>query len=205
MLLIRRYIIISLLLSATTLSSACGLLVVGAAGGAAIALNDPRPTSTMLEDESIERKAADLIYQDSEIAKQIHVNVTSYNHVVVLTGEVLNLDLREYVVEIVRKIKNVRRVHNETSVTDLSSLNSRSTDTLITTKVKTSMLATKGFDATQIKVVTERATVYLMGLVSREHGDRAAEISSHVEGVTRVIKLFEYTDQHITGTPADFS
>ncbi len=197
----QRCLIAAFLLCTVSLLPACGLLVVGAAGGAAIALNDPRPASVMLEDEAIELKATDLIYQDPESSKQIHVNATSFNHVVLLTGEVLSEDLRQHIVEIVSKINNVRLVHNETSVTGLSSLNARSADTVMTTRVKTSMLATKGFDATTIKVVTERSTVYLMGLISRSHGDEAAEIASHVEGVVRVIKLFEYVEPNTTNTP----
>jgi len=170
---------------------AAPLLVAGAAGGATVA-NDKRSTRSMVDDQVIEAKTKDKIYADTEIAKKIHINVTSYNGVVLLTGETLSRSLRTHVINITRHIDNVRRVHNEIRVADLTGLGSRTNDSWITSKVKTQMLAAKGFKSPQIKVTTETGTVYIMGLVTKEAGNQAAEIARNVSGVKRVVKLFEY-------------
>lgn len=169
----------------------CGALVAGVAGGA-VAAHDRRPSTTMLEDEAIELTAVDLLYNNPELSTTVHINVTSYNHVVLLTGEALSTSLRDKAIDIVRNINRVKRVHNEVHIADLANFKSRTKDTWITSKVKTRMLTTENFDATRIKVITENRTVYLMGLVTNEQGNEAAELARHIEGVTRVIKLFEY-------------
>lgn len=190
------YKIYILLLSASLgIFQGCGVLIVGVAGTAALAAHDRRSTATMLEDEGIELKIADLLYKEAETAKQIHINATSYNHVVLLTGEVLNQSLLDEAIGIVRTIKNVKRVHNEIIVGALSTLPSRSRDTWITSKVKTSMLGKKDFDATRVKVVTESKTVFLMGLVSINQGATAADVARNIEDVIRVVKLFEYIEE----------
>jgi len=173
--------------------SGCVVIVAGAAGGAAAA-HDLRSTKTLFEDEGIELSATDLLYNDSRLDKKIHVNVTSYNYVVLLTGEVLSQDLRLYAVDLVRNLKNVRRIHNELVVDDLTEFESRTYDTWITSKVKTAMLTTANFDATRIKVVTENRSVFLMGIVTVQLGNKASDITRHVEGVEKVIKIFEYIE-----------
>ena len=170
---------------------AAPLLVAGAAGGATIAY-DKRDTRSMVDDQVIETKAKDKIYAKTEVAKKIHINITSYNGVVLLTGETLSRSLRTNAINITRHINNVRRVHNEIRVADLTNFSSRTNDSWITSKVKTQMLATKGFKSSQVKVVTEAGTVYIMGLVTKEAGSQAAEIARNVTGVKRVVKLFEY-------------
>jgi osmotically-inducible protein OsmY len=170
---------------------AAPLLVAGAAGGATVA-NDKRNTRSMIDDQVIETKTKDKIYAEEEIAKKIHINVTSYNGVVLLTGETLSRSLRTRAINIARQINKVKRVHNEIRVADLTSFGSRTNDSWITSKVKTQMFATKGFKSSQIKVVTEAGTVYIMGLVTKKAGNQAAEIARNVTGVKRVVKLFEY-------------
>ena len=100
--------------------------------------------------------------------------------------------LRTHIINIARHIDNVRRVHNEIRVANLTGFSSRTNDSWITSKVKTQMLATKGFKSSQIKVTTEAGTVYIMGLVTKKAGNQAAEIARNVSGVKRVVKLFEY-------------
>jgi osmotically-inducible protein OsmY len=180
-------------LCATLALSGCAapVLVAGAAGGASVA-NDERSNQSMLDDQLIEAKAKDAIYADPTRAKRIHINVTSYNHVVLLTGEALSKATRSTVVDIARNLDKVRRVHNEIRVADLTDLSSRTNDSWITSKVKSKMIATRGFPSTRIKVVTENGTVFLMGLVTREVGNHAAAITREISGVKRVIKLFEY-------------
>ncbi len=188
-----RFLILIFIVSTLSLSG-CAAIVAGAAGGAAAA-HDLRSTATMLDDEGIELSATDLLYNDPELNKKIHVNVTSFNYIVLLSGEVLSSELRTYAVDLVRNLKNVRLVHNELVVADLTVFESRTYDTWITSKVKTAMLTTPDFDATRIKVVTENKSVFLMGMISIQTGNQAAEIARHVEGVAKVIKLFEYIEK----------
>lgn len=179
--------------SALLISGCAAPLLVagGAAGGVAVA-HDERSSQAILDDTVIETKAKDAIYKDPEMAKRVHINVTSFNHVVLLTGEALSRSTRDKAVNIVRNLDKVRRVHNEVRVADLTGFSSRTGDSWITSKVKTKMVATKGFDSTRIKVVTEDGTVFLMGLVSKEVGNQAAIIASEISGVKRVVKVFEY-------------
>ena len=182
---------LSVLVALITLLQGCAGLVVGAAGGAALALHDRRDASTMLKDEKIESIAADKVYSDPKLKKKIHINITSYNQVVLLTGEVHTAELRDHAVSIVRNIPNIKRVHNELAVRNLTSFGSRSADTLMTTKVKNQMLGTKGLDATRIKVITEDKKVYLMGLVTDKEAALAVDVARHVKDVKQVIKIFE--------------
>lgn len=183
-----------IVISLATLLQGCPapILVVGGATGGAIVASDERGTRSMVDDQVIESNAKDKLYADPEIAKKIHINVTSYNGIVLLTGETVNRSLRARAVNIVRHMDKVRRVHNEIRVGDLTGLKSRTNDGWITSKVKTQMLTAKGFKSGQVKVVTEAGTVYLMGLLSKEAGNQAAEIARNVTGVKRVVKLFEY-------------
>jgi len=171
----------------------CAALVAGAAGGSATAAHDRRSAKTILSDEAIENSAVDKLYKDDELQKKIHINVTSYNHIVLLTGEVLTKAARSRAVDIVRNLPNVRRVHNELVVADLTSLSARTNDTWVTSKVKANMIAAENFDSTRIKVVTENSTVYLMGIVTEEEADRAVDIARNTTGVKRVVKLLEYS------------
>ena len=173
------------------LLNGCAGFLVGAATGAAVA-HDTRSAGTMLEDQTIEVAAKEQLYHDVTLEKKIHINVTSYNHIVLLTGEVLSQAALDHAIDIVRHIDKVKRIHNELAIADLSSFQDRSQDTWITTKVKSKMLGEKDFDSTRIKVVTERGSVYLMGIVTPEQANQAAEIARHVEDVKRVVKLFEY-------------
>ena len=177
-----------------TCLSGCAVVAVGAAGGA-MAAHDRRTAETILDDQGIETRAYDQLYGDPELDKKIHTNVTSYNRVVLLTGEVVSEAARKRAIEIVRSISKVKRVHNELRVADLTVFSERSQDSWLTTKVKTKMLTTDGFDANRVKVVTENDTVYLMGLVTPDEGQIAADIASTTDGVNRVVTLYEYVDE----------
>lgn len=185
------YLLLVLFLLSQLQGCAAPIVVAGAAGGA-VAANDERNTRSLIDDQLIETKAKDKLYANAEVAKRIHINVTSYNGVVVLTGEVLSRSLRNRAINIVRHMDKVRRVHNELRVADLAGFQSRTSDSWITSKVKAQMITTKGFTSSQVKVVTEAGTVYLMGLVTKDTGNQAAEIARNVSGVKRVVKLFEY-------------
>ena len=188
----KSYLLLLLLILLVLLNGCAAPVIVAGAAGGAIAVSDERKPASIVDDQLIEVKVKDKLYTDALLGDKIHINVTSYNGVVLLTGETLSTALRNRAIEVARTQEKVRRIHNEIRVADLSSFGSRTQDTWITSKVKTQMLTTKDFDAAKVKVVTEFGTVYLMGLVTPDTGNQAAEIARHVSGVKRVVKLFEY-------------
>ena len=173
----------------------CAAVVVGGAAAGANVAHDRRTTGTFIEDEAIELKSLKAIFEDKEVYKQTHLNVTSFNTIVLVSGEAPTEELRQRVIQIVRNIDKVSHVHNEISIAGPSSLMSRSGDTLITTKVKTKLIVEKNLDGTHVKVVTENGVVYLMGLLNREDADKATEIARQMGGVQKVVKLFQYSDK----------
>ncbi|TCK19064.1 osmotically-inducible protein OsmY [Thiogranum longum] len=184
------------LLATTLLLNACAPLIVGGAATTASVAHDRRTAGTVVEDQSIELRIRSALNKDPELGKQAHINITSYNGVVLLSGEAPTSAMRERAGAIARRDKKVRRVHNEIQVAAPSSMMTRSSDSWITTKVKTAMLSVKlkGFDPTRIKVVTENGTVFLLGLVTHSEADAATEKARQVKGVQRIVKLFEYLD-----------
>lgn len=184
--------------SAATLQGCAGLLLGGAATGASVA-HDQRTAGTVLEDESIEIKAVSALRDDRVLDAQTHFNVTSYNNIVLLTGETVSQELRERAGKHVADVEKVRSVHNELTIGEPSTMLQRSADSVITTKVKASLLGVKGkdiehFDPTRVKVVTEAKVVYLMGLLKHAEADAVTETVRQVGGVERVVKIFEYVD-----------
>ena len=176
---------------ALTLISGCvPVLIAGAAGGAAMVATDRRSAGAQVDDESIELKI--ITQAGSEFGERIHLNVTSYNGIVLLTGEVPDQATLASVGNLAKNTEKVRGVHNEMVVGPNSDLSARSNDTYITSKVKTRMLEANKFPPNVVKVVTERSVVYLMGIVSKEEGDAAAEIAATTAGVVRVVKFFQY-------------
>jgi osmotically-inducible protein OsmY len=170
--------------------SACAPLVVGGVvvGGALVA-TDRRTSGAQLEDEGIELRAVNRI--KDAMGDKAHVNVTSFNRQVLLTGEAPTAKDRAQIETVVRGVDNVRSVVNELAVMPNSSLGSRSNDTLITGKVKASLVDAKDLSLNAFKVVTERSTVYLMGIVTTREVNRATEIARGVGGVEKVVRVFE--------------
>ncbi len=161
-------------------------------------LHDRRTSSAILTDESIEISAVIKLNSDENIRSQCHFNVTAYNGTVLITGEAPTERLREKIISIVRIIPDVKLIHNELKVTPSSSFSTRSHDSLITTKVKSSLSEIEnlpGFDATRVKVITESGTVYLLGLVHKNEGHVITETTRRVDGVKQVVKIFEYIDE----------
>jgi len=184
------FAIITAVIGASTLLSGCvPLVVVGAAAGTALVATDRRSVGAQADDESIELKVGNNI--GTGYGDRVHVNVTSYNGIVLLTGEVPTPDIVASIGDVARTTAKVRVVHNEIVVAAASPLGSRSNDSYITSKVKTRFVEKNKFSATHVKVVTDRQVVYLMGLVKRDEADNAAQIASTTEGVLRVVKLFE--------------
>lgn len=187
-----------LLIIALSLSVQSCVFVVGAAAGAAgaAAVYDHRTLKKIIEDQRIENSIAGKL-NSTEALRNSHIEVTSFNQIVLLTGQTESAEHNQLSAEIAKSIPGVKRVYNELTVKGSTSTLTRASDTWITTKIKTQMLATKGLKSGTIKVVTENGTTYLMGIVSRKQADIAVEIARQVSGVQRVVKIFQYTDQSI--------
>ena len=169
--------------------SACAPLVVGGAVMGGMMATDRRTTGTQVEDEGIELRAVNRIRET--LGDRAHVNVTSFNRQVLLTGEVPTAQDRATVDQIVAGVNNVRAVVNDLAVMPNTSLGQRSNDVLITGKVRASFVDAKDVFASAYKVVTERNVVYLMGLVTPREATRATEIARGVGGVSKVVRVFE--------------
>ena len=176
---------------AITLQGCAGVIIAGGATAGAMA-NDRRSSGAYIDDESIEWKIIDVLYQDEQIDEQTHLNATSYNGIVLLTGEIPNQYMRVKIGEKIRRVQGVRQLHDETSVAAPSSMMSRSGDTWITSKVKTAMLTDDTDMGARTKVVTDKGVVYLMGIVSAQEADKLTDIARRVGGVQKVVKVFEY-------------
>jgi osmotically-inducible protein OsmY len=177
------------LVAGTTLSACAPLLIGGAIWGGTMVVSDRRTSGTQIDDQAIELKSVRRIAD--VIADRGHVNVTSYNRLVLITGEVPTEADKTAVEQAVMRIDNVRSIVNELTLTAPSSLSARSNDTLMTSKVKASMVDAKDIQANAFKVVTERSVVYLMGRVSEREANRAADVARGVSGVQKVVKVFE--------------
>lgn len=167
----------------------CFPLAVTGMGAAALIASDRRSSGMYLEDENIEWRAFARLRNDFAGA---HVNATSFNRRVLLTGETPTEEMKKQVEEAVRGILNVRDVVNELQIAGASSLASRGNDSLVTSNVKARMVNNGKFSPTHVKVLTEANTVYLMGLVTPAEADAAVEIARTAQGVSRVVKVFEY-------------
>jgi osmotically-inducible protein OsmY len=188
-----RFPLLSLGLASCLLLGACAPIIPfmmgGAAVGTVIVAVDRRTPGAQLEDESIELRASGRI-RDS-LGERVHVNVTSYNRQVLLTGEVPNAADRLLVEQVVSRVENVRTLVNELGVTANSTLSQRSSDALITGRVKAGLVDARDLFAGAFKVVTERNTTYLMGRVTQREADRATDIARSTAGVQKVIRMFE--------------
>jgi osmotically-inducible protein OsmY len=182
-----------LLLPIILLQGCATAIVTGAATGASLA-HDRRTTGAVIDDQGIEFKASLAIFNNKEIYEQSHINVTSYNGTVLITGETLTEQLKQKVYNMVRALPKVLTIHNELIIAAPSALPSRSSDAWITSKVKAKITADEQLDPFFIKVVTEHGIVYLMGVVNHAEADRAVGIVSNSAGVQRVVKIFEYSN-----------
>jgi osmotically-inducible protein OsmY len=181
-----------LLASAATLPLLQGcieMMVVGT-GVAVATVEDRRSTGSQLEDRGIELRAGNRI--DDRFGERVHVNVTSFNRYVLLTGEVSDEATRTEAETLARGVSIVLGVSNDLQIAGKSSTTSRSNDTLITSKVKTRFADMNRFNIFHVKVVTEAAVVYLLGIVTEEEAAAAVEIARTTAGVRKVVKMFEY-------------
>ncbi len=179
-------------LSIAVLNGCAGLLIGGTAVGVSVA-HDRRTTGTVVDDQTIEMKIYDAL--NRQLPPGNRISTTSYNGIVLLTGEVVSEAARRQAEAIARGIEPpVREVYNELVIGRPSPLSRQSNDAMITAKVKSALfqIKIKDFDPSRVKVVTDRSVVYLMGLVRRNEADAAADVASRVDGVRQVVTLFEY-------------
>lgn len=184
-----------ILLAPLLLLQGCApVAVTGATTAVSTVVADRRTTGTIIEDEAIENKARLALWDRKELNKRVHVNVTSYNTWVLVSGEAPTEEDRQAVIDLVRNIEKVTRVFDEITIAAPSSLISRSGDAVVSAKIKTKLVAEKDLSTLHVKVVTENGVTFLMGIVSREEGDIATEIARRTGGVQKVVKLFEYRE-----------
>lgn len=190
-----RKLLASLLLAlgAASVMQGCIPVFVGGAGVAVAMTADRRSSGAYVDDESIEWKAGKWI--NDRLGDKVHVNATSFNRKLLLTGEAFNEASREEAGRIAASVENVREVVNELRVAPTSTLSARTNDTYISSKVKARFVDQKEFHLPHVKVVTEAGTVYLLGLVSQREGDAATEVARSTNGVQKVVRVFEYISE----------
>ena len=182
-------IVLLALLPALLLQGCVGMAVVGA-GSAAMSAMDRRTTGVQIEDERIELVSSNRYGE--KFGDKAHINITSYNRNVLLTGEVADAAARNEVEKIVRGVPNVRGITNDLQVGPLATLSSRASDAGTTGKVKARFVDAGKFNAVHVKVVTEASVVYLLGIVTEAEAGDAVEVARTTGGVRKVVKVFEY-------------
>jgi osmotically-inducible protein OsmY len=190
----------SAVVAAATLGG-CVALAVGGAVGTAMVVTDRRTAGVQLEDQNIELKSLTRIRE--AVADRGHVNTTSFNRMVLITGEVPAEADRVAVEQAIARIENVRSTVNDLAVMGPSSLTARSNDTILTSKVKATYVDAKDLQSGAIKVVTERGTVYLLGRVTEREATRAAELARGISGVQKVVRVFEILTEAELATLGD--
>lgn len=188
-----KFALAALIAASLPLFQGCAAVVVGGAAAGVMMTDDRRKTGVYLEDQEIELRAMDRL-RGAFGDKAVSVSTVSYNHHVLIYGQVSDDEARNKATEIVKGIPNVAKVHNETTVSGIPSTTSDLNDAAITTKVKARLADSDKVSANHVKVTTEAAVVYLMGLVSRAEADAAAQIAAGTSGAVKVVKLFEYID-----------
>lgn len=186
----------ALLFSAATLAllnlTACAPILIGGAVTAVALTEDRRSSGAFVDDENIENRA--LLKVKSRFGDQVHVNITSYNRHVLLSGEATSDAVKRGVEDEVSTVPGIKRVFNEMAVGPQAGVIAVSNDTRLTTIVKTRFLEANRFQANHVKVITEANVVFLMGIVKRAEADAATQLASTTSGVSRVVRLFEYLD-----------
>ena len=172
-----------------TLTACLPLLVGGAAVGSTLVVSDRRTSGAQLEDEGIELRSNSRIR--SNVGDRVNVNVNSYNRQVLLSGEVPSAQDKVLVEQIVSKVENVTAVVNELAVMGNSNLTQRSSDALVTGRVKAALIDARDLFANSFRVNTERGTVYMMGRVTQREADRGTAVARATPGAQKVVRIFE--------------
>jgi len=175
----------------------CFPAIVAGGGAAVLMAEDRRSSGTYVDDQNIELKVSKAIsekYSDKKYEDTVHIDVTSFNRFVLLDGEVPDQATKDDIGALALGVVGVRNVQNEIVIGPITSGGTRTSDAYITSKVKARFTSENKFQPNHVKVVTENGVVFLMGLVKHKEGEDAAEIASTTNGVTRVVKVFEYID-----------
>ena len=180
----------ALIAVASSLMQGCVPLVVGGIAAGALVVDDRRTVGAQTEDKSILVKTEARLGE--KFSSQAHINVTSFNRRVLLTGEVPDAAAKAEAERIAAGVENIASVVNELQIANASSIGARTSDSILTAKVKGNFVDDKELLANAFKVVSEAGVVYLMGLVTRGEGDRAASVAARTSGVKQVVKVFEY-------------
>jgi osmotically-inducible protein OsmY len=173
--------------------SGCFPLLVGGAVTTVMVASDRRTPGTVVEDNGIQLKASNRI--SDSLGERGHVNVTAYNRQVLLTGEVPSEQDKQLVEKIAANVENVQSVLNELAIMGNSTFGQRSSDTLVTSRVKANLVDAKDLYANAFKVTTERGTVYLMGRVTKREADRATEVVTATSGVQKLVRILEFISE----------
>jgi osmotically-inducible protein OsmY len=187
----RNLIALIVLASLPLLQGCVAAAIGGAAAGGYMLGEDRRPVSAMTEDQAIEFKVGNRVGEKHPTS---HINATSYNRLVLLTGEAPNAEAKADIERITRAVENVRGVYNEIQIAGSTAFPARANDAIVTSKVKARFVDARKFNIIHVKVVTEAGTVYLMGIVKRQEANDATEIARTTAGVQRVVRVFEYQD-----------
>jgi len=182
--------LLGIVLILTSLSG-CVLGILGGATSGALLSQDRRTLGTITEDQGIELKASTRVTEKLPTA---HINIRSFNRMVLISGEVSSAGAREEAERIVRGVESVQGVYNEIQIQGVSDMKTRANDVFITSKIKTRLIDSGKVSAVNVKINTENGVVYLMGLVKHEEADTAAQIASTTSGTQKVVRLFEYLD-----------
>jgi len=185
------------ILSSFMLTGCTGLFIAGAAGGAASS-QDRRTLPTQLEDSNIEIKSMATLFKDDLLWKGTNIDVVSYNTLVLLVGQAPTATLKKRAERVVKKVPKIKKIYNQIRIAAPVSFFISRNDEYLTTKVKSTMLFTENFPSGKIKVVTENSEVFLLGLVTNTEADKAVEIARNINGVKKVIKVFELIDAATT-------
>ena len=192
---ILRYLLSVLIVLTLSLNlSGCASLLTAADSDAIEDDRGERTFGASMDDESIETKAKVNVHAANEAFDDAHISIISYNAYVLIVGQVPSEELKQQASDVIREVRRVRRIYNELEVTGNTSFMTRTSDTWITGKVKTNLIANPETEGLRVKVVTENGVVYLMGLASRAEADRIVDVASASYGVRKVVRLFEYID-----------
>ncbi|MBA3477597.1 MAG: BON domain-containing protein [Lautropia sp.] len=194
----RRLLLSALVVSTLGLAGCFGLAVTGAAVGT-MAVLDRRSLGAQTEDQAIELRGLREVNQEINNQGKGSISITSFNRRVLLSGQADTAQTRQLAEDLIRsRVPNVRDIYNEVEIVGPADFATRTKDTSLTARVKAGLVRERDLSSNAVKVTTERSTVYLMGLVTHNEGERAATIASQVSGVTRVVTLFEYvTDEEL--------
>ncbi len=185
--------IISTISIAILLQGCMAAAVVGVVGGASVA-TDNRSLGNQIDDQKIELDANAMLRKNEGLNDNTNLQVVSVNGSMLVVGQAPNSYLRDQAIKALNEVKGVKQLHNQIRISNTLAFTTKTNDVWLTSKVKTALFGTKKLDATNIKVVTENAEVFLMGLVTQAQATEAVEIARNVNGVNRVFKIFEYID-----------